>query len=112
MQETKLPLKEQAAGEERHGTAPPEPSEISRDAGAGNRPAVSANGAAVAPLEKTGTDATPRTGLLWKALIGIVLLGLLFAGGAWAFHAWSYGRTHVSTDDAQISGNLINISPT
>ncbi len=38
-------------------------------------------------------------------IVGIVALILLF----WAFQKWSYGRTHQTTDNAQIDGHIVPV---
>ncbi len=37
----------------------------------------------------------------------LLLIGGMIGGGAWILHRWRY----VSTDDAQVKGNLVNLSP-
>lgn len=43
----------------------------------------------------------------------LTILALIFAaaGLAWAVHWYIHGRTHESTDDAYVAGNLIRITP-
>lgn len=38
-------------------------------------------------------------------IVGVIALVLLF----WAFQKWSYGRTHQSTDNAQIDGHIVPV---
>src|SRR5438128_12122192 len=40
--------------------------------------------------------------------LGIVALAI---GIPWGLSYWRYARTHVSTDDAYVTGNLVNVSP-
>ena len=57
--------------------------------------------------EKNNPPAKParKKGLI--LLLVILLLGGTLAGGAWVWHRWQY----VSTDDAQVKGNLVSLSP-
>src|SRR5436190_599077 len=101
MPETKIPVETQAPRDGRGNTALLE------------RPmALEDSGTALPPAENTGEGKKTvwvRTG---PFLIGLVLLCLLVLGGNWGIHVWNYSKTHISTDDAQITGNMINISPT
>src|SRR2546423_2019058 len=47
---------------------------------------------------------------LRPALIGLAIVALLL-GIPWAIGYYHYSSTHVSTDDAYVTGNLINVSP-
>ncbi len=46
----------------------------------------------------------PRTPLVLLALVALV-------GGGWALHSWWFGRTHVSTDNAQLDGHITPVAP-
>jgi membrane fusion protein (multidrug efflux system) len=52
-----------------------------------------------------------RLRLAAKMAIGLVVVILLGIGVLWGIRRWDYGKTHVSTDDAYVTGNLVNISP-
>ena len=55
-----------------------------------------------------GSPAAPRRG----PRIPLILLGLfLVVGGGWALRTWIYGRSHVSTDNAQVDGHITPIAP-
>lgn len=41
----------------------------------------------------------------------IVLLAIVLAIGGWLGHRWWYGLSHVSTDNAQIEGDVIPVAP-
>jgi len=84
------------------------------------------NGATAAPAEKggdsfpepeqpepaeTASAGNPPRRAWVKPLVILVVVALFLAGAAWAFRAWSWSRTHVSTDDAFVSGSLVNVSP-
>jgi membrane fusion protein (multidrug efflux system) len=44
--------------------------------------------------------------------VPLILLGLfVLFGGGWALRTWLYGRTHVSTDNAQVDGHITPIAP-
>ena len=57
--------------------------------------------------EKNNPPAKParKKGLI--LLLVLLLLGGILAGGVWVWHRWQY----VSTDDAQVKGNLVSLSP-
>src|SRR5436309_10432047 len=46
-----------------------------------------------------------------KAAILSVIALLVIAGASWGIRAWRFGQGHVSTDDAFVTGNLVNVSP-
>ncbi|HEX5004767.1 MAG TPA: HlyD family secretion protein [Gemmatimonadales bacterium] len=44
--------------------------------------------------------------------VPLILLALfLVLGGGWALRAWLFGRTHVSTDNAQVDGHITPVAP-
>ena len=50
----------------------------------------------------------PRSGSkVPLALLALFLLG----GGGWAIRSWLYGRSHVSTDNAQVDGHITPVAP-
>ncbi len=47
-----------------------------------------------------------------KKMIGLaVLLTLLIVGGIWGIHYWQYSSVHVSTDDAYLTSDVVEITP-
>jgi membrane fusion protein (multidrug efflux system) len=46
-----------------------------------------------------------------KLLFGIIAAAVILIGGIWGLRFLQYSRTHVSTDDAFVTGNLVNVSP-
>jgi membrane fusion protein (multidrug efflux system) len=40
-----------------------------------------------------------------------VVLAALFAGAIWGFNAWQFGSAHVSTDDAYLTADIVQITP-
>ncbi len=44
---------------------------------------------------------------------GLMIVGVIVgvAAIAWGFYQWSYGRSHISTDNAYVAGNVIQITP-
>jgi membrane fusion protein (multidrug efflux system) len=44
---------------------------------------------------------------IFKVVAAIVLIVAI----VWGYNFWNYTRTHVSTDDAYVTGDLINVSP-
>ena len=69
--------------------------------------------ATMSPGEATGLEtvspaAAPRSG----PKLPLILLGLfLVLGGGWALRTWVFGRSHVSTDNAQVDGHITPIAP-
>lgn len=48
----------------------------------------------------------------WVKPVGMVALVIaLLIGAVWGVRAWSFSRTHVSTDDAQLTTDLVQITP-
>jgi membrane fusion protein (multidrug efflux system) len=41
----------------------------------------------------------------------ILLAAFVLVGGGWALRAWLFGRTHVSTDNAQVDGHITPVAP-
>lgn len=84
----------------------------------GQEAAAGANVRGIPPHAETGasTDsslevAAPRRGVLKNTLIiGVVAL-LVFAGATKGWSVYRFGQTHVGTDDAYVTGDLVNISP-
>ena len=62
----------------------------------------------VAP--KNQADANKRPGKR-KQMIALLALALFGAGAAYATYYFGYGRYHEDTDDAYVSGNLVQLTP-
>jgi membrane fusion protein, multidrug efflux system len=62
---------------------------------------ASRNGRSAA--SEPGTPSTKKKFVL--PIVGVVALILLF----WAFQKWSYGRSHQSTDNAQVDGHIVPV---
>jgi len=76
--------------------------------------ALSSNGHAapvatplVALARQAGAPARPRRNPIPFVIAGLALLAL----GGFGFRQWQFGVTHVSTDDAQIQGDVIPVLP-
>ena len=54
-------------------------------------------------VSETGKPSTKKKVVL--PIVGLLILVLLF----WAFQKWSYGRTHQSTDNAQVDGHIVPV---
>lgn len=67
---------------------------------------VPTNGAASTP---PGDGAPKKSG--GKPVAFIIVVILLVIGGLWGIKALHYNSTHASTDDAYVTGDLINVSP-
>src|SRR5437762_13495205 len=63
--------------------------------------AASRNGRSAAA--ESGEPSTRKKFVL--PIVGVVALILLF----WAFQKWSYGRSHQSTDNAQVDGHIVPV---
>ncbi len=46
-----------------------------------------------------------------KYIVGAIAAVVLLGGGAFGVHSYLWGKDHVETDDAFVTGNLVNISP-
>jgi membrane fusion protein (multidrug efflux system) len=44
-----------------------------------------------------------------KQIILIIVAVVVLAGLVWAFQRWNYGRSHQSTDDAQVDGHIVPV---
>ncbi len=87
-------------GQDGHKYAPPEDrpkggdaAKDSADAGGGQEPAKKSAG----PIR--------------KLIIGALVAAALVVAAIWGWSYYKYSQSHVSTDDAYITGNLVNISP-
>src|SRR5512132_4378623 len=56
----------------------------------------------------TAVGATTPPSSRRKFVLPIVAL-LVLAGLGWAFKQWSYGRSHESTDNAQVDGHIVPV---
>jgi membrane fusion protein (multidrug efflux system) len=56
----------------------------------------------------SGTPDAPASGGKRRIVLPIVAL-LIIIAGVWAFRLWSYSRTHESTDDAQVDGDIVPV---
>ena len=61
-----------------------------------------------APHADTEPEVSDESSRKKKIILPIVAV-LLLAGLLWGFKTWSYSRSHVSTDDAQVDGHIIPI---
>jgi membrane fusion protein (multidrug efflux system) len=46
-----------------------------------------------------------------KLIIGAIVAAALIAAAIWGWSYYQYSQAHVSTDDAYVTGNLVNVSP-
>lgn len=85
----------------------------------GRKPAtgVQADGAKMANEDKPAVSGEahdepvkPRPAWLKPVILGGLVIILLFCV-PWILRYWHYSHTHVSTDDAYVTGNLTNVSP-
>lgn len=51
----------------------------------------------------------PRKGGARRIVVLLVVGAVVLAGLVWAFQKWSYGRTHESTNNAQVDGHLVPV---
>jgi membrane fusion protein, multidrug efflux system len=70
------------------------------------KPASSARPDA-APNATAPAAASPKDGP--RRIILPILLVLVLLGGVWALKQWSYGRTHESTENATVDGDLVPV---
>ena len=59
------------------------------------------------PAEPEKKPANP----IKKLVIGAVVVAALIAAVIWGLSFYNYSQNHVSTDDAYVTGNLVNVSP-
>ncbi|HLK57492.1 MAG TPA: efflux RND transporter periplasmic adaptor subunit [Chthonomonadaceae bacterium] len=65
-----------------------------------------------APQDERETPEPKRPARPFARVMIVAVLGiLLFAAGAWGWRAYQFGQAHVDTDDAYVTGDLVNISP-
>ena len=51
----------------------------------------------------------PGTGGRRRTVMLVIVAVLLIAGAVWGVGKWQYGRTHVSTDNAQVDGHIVPV---
>ncbi|AIE84411.1 HlyD family secretion protein [Fimbriimonas ginsengisoli] len=56
--------------------------------------------------------AAKPAGVARKAILAIVAGAIVLAAGSKGWASYSFGKTHAETDDAYVTGDLVNISPT
>ena len=61
-----------------------------------------------APRASAPTPATTTPGGRRRIVLGLVLLAALLGVG-WGVKQWLYGRSHESTDNAQVDGHLVPV---
>ncbi len=84
-------------------TTPEEKREPAR--GARDTVATPSGSDAGSPKDESKNEEAPKKKpIIWIVLAVAVILGLFFG-----IRAWSWGRTHVGTDDAYVTGDLVNI---
>jgi|SRR5579871_2965017 len=85
------------------GSAETKPQSADDDAAQSRGQADEAGSPQEGPPQKRRTWVRP---LLWGLLALALLIGI-----PWGLNYWHYARTHVSTDDAYVTGNLTSVSP-
>lgn len=59
-----------------------------------------------------GKDEAPKKQAAWvKPVVITVALAALVIGAVWGLRAWEFGSTHVSTDDAYLTADIVQITP-
>ncbi len=54
---------------------------------------------------------TRKRGPLGRAILLVAVAAALILGIPWGIRYWHHASTHVSTDDAYVAGDLVNVSP-
>jgi membrane fusion protein (multidrug efflux system) len=76
--------------------------------GALSKPTANGNG----PSNNTPLPPEPEQARQSPPFVAIIVVAILVVLGAiWGVRFYAYSQTHVSTDDAYVTGDLINISP-
>jgi len=60
---------------------------------------------------KGSGDKKQSAGPVKKLIIGATIAAVLIIGLIWGLNIYHYGQNHESTDDAYVTGNLVNVSP-
>ncbi|MDQ2800475.1 MAG: biotin/lipoyl-binding protein, partial [Armatimonadota bacterium] len=63
------------------------------------------------PTGDTAKDEKKPAGPVKKLIIGAIVAAILVVGLIWGLNIYHYNQNHEATDDAQVTGNQINISP-
>ena len=58
---------------------------------------------------ETGMPAPARAGGVRRAVSLVVLAVVVVVGGVWGVRRWSYSRTHVSSDNAQVDAHIVSV---
>jgi membrane fusion protein (multidrug efflux system) len=61
--------------------------------------------------DTTAKPGTAKEGGNRKFVMGALIAVVLIGGGGYGIHAYLWGKDHVETDDAFVTGNLVNIAP-
>lgn len=61
--------------------------------------------------DEGAADEKPAVSPARKRLIAVVAAVALVFAIVWGVRYWNYARAHVATDDAYVTGNLVNVSP-
>jgi len=100
-------IKEQAKTESRNGEAKSAAALIDNVAPSAEVAVEPVAAAAVEPETTAKKSGGPR-----KAVMAVVIGALLVAGVTKGWGSYVFGQSHAETDDAYVTGDLVNISPT
>jgi len=79
-------------------------------------PQSAMNGAPKGDGASSAAPAAPDAGSqrksFMKPLIWVIVIVVLAVAGTWGLNYWHYTQNHISTDDAYVTGDLVNVSPT
>ncbi|HKU00984.1 MAG TPA: HlyD family efflux transporter periplasmic adaptor subunit [Paraburkholderia sp.] len=77
-----------------------------------SQPAADATSVDAPPSHGASAPSAPEGNpLRRKRLLALLALAAVVAGAAWGAYYASFGRFHESTDDAYVSGNLVQLTP-
>ncbi len=94
--------------------APADGADAARAYGNGNAKPQNGNGnggPAAAPQQAQPETEPAKPPVTRSPIFWVVLIIVLVFGGIWGFNFWVYSQNHVSTDDAYVTGDLVNVSP-